>query len=369
MCSAPCISNISKDTYAENVKNAIRLLQGNVHELIAQYKTEMNRASENKNYEKAKEYRDNYRALESLLEKQVVETTVVYNQQVIVLDRSKTQAVAVVLTIQRGVIAQLQPFFFPLSDIENPEFFEDFLIRFYALNPIPEELILANELPHQALLIETLISLKKDNQGSSQVTILVPQKGTKKELLGIAKRNAQNQLFSEHATLQELQNAFSLPELPRTIECFDISNLGDQFIVASMVQFKDGKSNTSQYRRFKLRTVHYQDDFASMREVVYRRYKRLLEEKKSLPDLIVIDGGKVQLQCALQSLESLNLSIPCIGLAKEFEIIYTNPTAEGLLLDKKSRALRLLTQIRDESHRFAVSYNRLLRQKDLRNNL
>ncbi len=365
MCSAPCIARISSDEYGKNVRDAVRVLNGNVNELIAQYKEGMNNASKNKNYEKAREYRDNYQALEGLLEKQVVETSIPYDQHVIVIDSSRTQIALVVLKIQKGVITQLQPFLYSKQEV-GEQFFEDFIIRYYASNPIPQELLLASELPNQSLVLETLSTLKKENQGNSTISITVPQKGTKKELLAIAYKNAQMQLVSEYPALQELQDALSLPTIPHVIECFDISNTGDQFIVGSMVQFRNGKANKSQYRRFKIRTVSYQDDFASIREVVYRRYRRLLDEKKALPDLIVIDGGSPQLRFALQSLEELNVNVPCIGLAKEFESIYVRPDSAPILLDQKSRGLLLLEQVRNEAHRFAISYNRLLRQKEIR---
>ena len=149
------------------------------------------------------------------------------------------------------------------------------------------------------------------------------------------------------------------------IECFDISTILGEYTVGSMVQFRGGIPDKSNYRRFKIKTVHQQDDFASMREVVYRRYKRLLEEKKPLPDLIVIDGGRGQLNISWDALKELKVKIPIIGLAKKEEEIYRVEALETLKLSHKEPGLKLLIQIRDEAHRFAITYHRLLRKKGM----
>ena len=198
------------------------------------------------------------------------------------------------------------------------------------------------------------------------VSIAVPEKGDKKKLLDLLHRNILLEIGGNaDPALVELQQELSLPTIPRIIECFDISNLFGTNIVASMVQFANARPNKSNYRRFKIRTVETQDDFASMHEVVWRRYSHLKAEHAQMPDLIVIDGGPGQLNAALSSLSELQLAIPCISLAKEFEEIYDPDRSEPLRLPRSSPALRVLQYARDEAHRFVISYHRLLRKKSM----
>ncbi len=365
LCSAPCIQKISKEHYMENVKQASLLLKGKARDLAQEYKEKMDSASARQSYELAREYRDAYLGLQSLVETQVVEKNVSFDQHVIVFDSSKTQISILVLTLKKGVITSSKPYIYPKPD-DPAQFLNDFLIRYYGTYELPDELVLESEPVDKEFLTTTLLELHKDSYGKSALEIVVPHHGTKKELVFLAKKNAIQSLVSEYPALEELQKALDLESLPLEIECFDISNLGDQFIVASMVHFSKGKPNKSQYRKFKIRSTEFQNDFAAMKEVVYRRYKRLIEEKAELPDLIVIDGGPPQLLVATESLDSLFVETPCISLAKEFELIYSDPKKEPLALDNKSRALLLLRHIRDEAHRFAVSYNRKLREKSIK---
>jgi len=161
-----------------------------------------------------------------------------------------------------------------------------------------------------------------------------------------------------------LKDKLNLENIPYVIECFDISHLSGTSQVGSMIQFRNGKSDKSNYRRFKIKTVDQIDDFASIKEIVFRRYYRIKKEKLPPPDLIIIDGGKGQLSSAIQALGELDIKIPIISIAKEFEEIYTPGEKDPLRLDRKDPALQIVQQIRDEAHRFAISYNRLLRKKD-----
>ena len=201
-------------------------------------------------------------------------------------------------------------------------------------------------------------------QRKSKISFVVPIKGDKKILLDLVKENVRITFFSNSSNLEELKKELDLQELPSVIECFDISHLSGTKTVASMVQFRNGIPDKGNYRRFKLSTEGI-DDFDSIKEVVYRRYFRLLKEESTLPNLILIDGGLGQLNSALKSLNELNLKIPIISLAKEFEEVYIPGKEKPIQLGEKNKARLFLQQIRDEAHRFAISYNRLLRKKSL----
>jgi excinuclease ABC subunit C len=200
----------------------------------------------------------------------------------------------------------------------------------------------------------------------AKVKISIPHHGNKRELVELAEKNIDASL-AEDGVLAELQAALDLPVLPQIIECFDISNLGREHVVAGMVRFTNGKPDKSNYRRFKMKKVTGQDDFAAMREVVTRRYKRLLEEKLSMPDLVIVDGGAGQVSVVNVSLKSLGLELPLIGLAKEHEEIYLPSEKDSRKFDANSGIMLLLRQIRDTAHSFAVRYNRKRRQMKMRN--
>ena len=243
--------------------------------------------------------------------------------------------------------------------------------RYYENNEIPEEIILPRELADGEALAEYLSKVS-----GRKIIITVPQKGAKKELLNLLQQNLEISARVGNAVLMELQQALNLPAVPRVMEMFDISHTGGKEIVASMVQFTDGQPNKSGYRKFKIRTVKDNDDFASMREVVRRRYERLsskdaikersrtpLKGVRLLPDLIIVDGGRGQLSSALGVLQELGINVPLIALAKKNEEIYTVGKRFPVRLSKTSEALKLVQRIRDEAHRFAINFHRQRREK------
>jgi excinuclease ABC subunit C len=195
------------------------------------------------------------------------------------------------------------------------------------------------------------------------VHITVPKQGEKKELLELARKNVDMGFFGGKMKVQALAQALHLPKAPQVIECFDISHLAGTFSVGSMVQFRGGRPDKNNYRRFKIKSVQGIDDFASIAEIVRRRYSRLKKEAQDMPDLILIDGGKGQLSSALAELRDLRLKIPIISLAKGEEEIYLPGLDEPLLIRKNEKASLFVQEIRDEAHRFAIAYNRLLRKK------
>jgi len=208
------------------------------------------------------------------------------------------------------------------------------------------------------IIAEHLTKIKKSN-----VYLTVPKIGEKNTLLKLVQKNIEITFFGDIQKVKDLKEKLRLSFMPNVIECFDISHLSGTHTVGSMVQFRNGKPYKSNYRRFKIKTVEGIDDFSSMAEVVKRRYKRLRDEGDNYPDLIVIDGGKGQLSSAVESLNELGINIPIISLAKQFEEIYAPGRSIPIVLNHKTDAIKLLQNIRDEAHRFAITYNRLLRKK------
>ncbi|MCK5221058.1 MAG: excinuclease ABC subunit C, partial [Candidatus Aminicenantes bacterium] len=238
------------------------------------------------------------------------------------------------------------------------DFLEEFIIQYYSENDIPRELIL----PEQA---DDSLSgyLKKVKNGS--IRIVTPKIGEKKALLDLVKKNIELTYFGDIKTLESLKEKLNLAEVPSVIECFDISHISGSFTTASMVQFRNGLPDKSNYRRFRIKYTKGIDDVKSIGEVVTRRYTRLKKEESVMPDLILIDGGLGQLNVALNSLKDLNLNIPVVSVAKREEEIYIPGEPKPLKMAKSEPALQLIQRIRDEAHRFAITYNRLLRKKDL----
>ena len=199
----------------------------------------------------------------------------------------------------------------------------------------------------------------------SQVHIIVPQKGEKKQLLDLVAKNIEITFFTSSRKISLLQQKIRLHEKPTVIECFDISHLSGTSMVGSMVQFRNGKPDKNNYRRFRIRNVKGINDVSAIGEVVRRRYKRLKEENQLFPNLIIIDGGKGQLNRAIHELDDLGIIIPIISIAKKFEEIYVPGQIHPIILQKKDKALQFIQEIRDEAHRFALTYNRLLSKKEM----
>lgn len=359
LCSAPCIGAISKEEYQQNIRNAMEVLKGNVETVSAQMEVEMKEAAKQMQYEKAKTLRDQLAALQRLPQKQQVEKHRTKNQDIIAWVSNATHTQITLLHIVKGVIRGKENARFENLDLSPAE---EFITRYYETHTIPDEIVLQEELETQQGLFQFLCSLKQGH-----VDLHVPQRGDSLRLVELAKENAAFALHSKtHSpAVIDLQTALKLPSPPNRIECFDISTLQGTNTVASMVAFEDGKPVKANYRHFHVKTVPQQDDFASMKEVVGRRYKRLLEEEKPMPDLIVIDGGEQQLRFAYEAVSSLGLHLPIIGLAKKEEDIYTIGSRFPLKLDHKRLGLKLLQRIRDEAHRFAITFHRKTRGKQM----
>lgn len=353
LCSAPCIGNITEKDYDDSVSSAISILEGKTEEIITRLKRDMKTHSDSLQYENAKNDLERINSLEYLKEKQNVERNKRYDEDIIDYIVREDKVYLLIFNLHKGTLVNKSEFVFAYND----DFFDEFIIQYYSDKDVPKELILSKEINPG---LHGFLNSKK----GSEVIITVPKKGEKKTLLDLVMKNIELSFFGDIEKMASLRDSLSLPGMPYVIECFDISHLSGTNTVASMVQFRNAKPDKSNYRRFRIRTVEGIDDFKSIGEVVRRRYSRLQREKSAYPDLIVIDGGIGQLGMAKKELEDLGLDIPLISLAKREEEIFF-PDGHSVLLPRKERSLQLVQAIRDEAHRFAITYNRLLRKKSL----
>lgn len=344
---------IIKEDYLKRFAQAKKILQGKVDELIKELENEMKIASEKNYFEYALTVRNQIIALETLKEKQLMEFTKNIDSHIINYVVYGEDVYLLVFSIRKGVMEGKQEFVFNYKD----DFFDEFLLRYYDSNPIPEEIIVPKSTEWD---FESYLSEKR----KSKVKMIVPEKGDKKQLLELVLKNINLTFFAGRERLLELQNALNLPKIPILMECFDISHLSGTNTVASMSVFRNGTPEKSSYRKFKLRTPTGGDDFLAMSEVIERRYSGTLSKKMQKPDLIIIDGGLGQLNVALNVLHNLRLNIPVISLAKRLEEIYVPRRNNPVSLPKNHPGLLVLQAIRDEAHRFAISYQRKLRSKE-----
>ena len=373
-CAGACSGQISPDDYRRNVRHLINLIHGRDAELVTYLKTEMLEASRQQRFEEAAQWRDRLRQVENFGRQSAVsglESPLLGDRDVIALACEDEDGCAALFQIRSGRIVGRSHFYLS-SVFEKPpaEVLEAFLKDYYnRTESIPEEIFLPLEIDDTPVLTQWLTRRR-----GRRVRLEVPKIGDKARLVRLVTRNAELLLadlklqkskreFIHHA-LKALQRDLRLPKPPRRIEAFDVSNIQGRDAVASMVCFKDAKPLKSEYRRFRIRTVEGADDFAMMGEAVERRYKRISAEKKPLPDLVLIDGGKGQLNRAVKILNELGLDkIPAIGLAKKLEEVFLPGYPEPQNIPKNSSGLKLLCHIRDEAHRFAIDYHRNLRKK------
>ncbi len=355
LCSAPCVGAIDKGGYAGFVSAVESVLGGKTSKLAKRLEAEMRKASERREFERAQELKKQIEAIKYLGERQKMERGKEFDEDVLNYEVKNGKVYLMLFNVARGILENKQDFEFDYV----PEFLEEFIVQYYSENKIPKEIILP------CGLNPAMAGFFKEKRGNN-VIVTIPERGEKKQLLDLVAKNIEITFFGGEKKLEDLREKLNLDKLPTVIECFDVSHLSGTSNVASMVQFRDGRADKSNYRRFKIKGFSGADDFRSIGEVVRRRYSRLLAEKTGMPDLILIDGGKGQLNAAVAEVEKLELKIPAISIAKEFEEIYALGNQQPIRLSERSDALKLLQEIRDEAHRFAISYNRLLRKKKLR---
>ena len=374
-CLGPCIGEVSPEEYGELIDQACLFLSGRQEELIARVEEKMNQAAEEKKFEKAARFRDAREAFIEISKQQKVMSDKNRDQDVITLVQDQDHRACVQLLILRKgrLIGQEHFMMEGLDKEETSEIMGSFLQQYYEQAPqIPDEIILNSRFSGEALLQDHLNQKK-----GKKVRIVYPERGNKKRLVEMAEKNARqnlkkNNIKEKYArkrsgrALQELQDKLALSGSPEYIEGIDISNIQGTDPVASVVVFRAGVPSKKEYRRFRIKTVEGADDYAMMAEVTERRYSRLLKEDRELPDFILIDGGKGQLGVVKETLNQLELkSQPVIGLAKQKEEVFVPEKSEPVKLDYNSGALQLLQHVRDEAHRFAVSYHRKLRSRRL----
>ena len=364
LCYAPCSGEISKEEYDEIINKIDLFFQGKYSVIVKNLKKEMAEAAENEQFEKAAVLRDQITSIEEIMEKQFVDLVDDdLDQDVIAIAPNDNEVVVIIMPIRNGKIVGRDDFLMSGSQYEsNSEILFAFIQQYYGFNRhIPKQILLNEPIDDTELLEEWLSDLR-----GNKVYIKVPMKGVKLRLVNMAQKNAEiikHQKKAMENSLIELKKYLKLDKLPRIIEGYDISNISGKFAVGSKVSFKDAKPNKKKYKRFKIETPG-PNDFAMMEELLTRRLKMIDTDEE--PDLIVIDGGKGQLGMACEDLDELNLAhIPIIGLAKEFEEIYIPNSKRPIIIPKNNKALHLLQQVRDESHRFAITYHRKLRSDNI----
>ncbi|RPJ09520.1 MAG: excinuclease ABC subunit UvrC [Spirochaetaceae bacterium] len=366
-CAGPCAGKITEEEYARRVDEVIRLLEGDTTQLQADIRAKMEDASARLDFEKAAFFRDQLQALALFGETPSVLANTNPREDYIGLAVKDDFVCFVVVRTQEGRILTKQVFRSPVFEKEPQEILAEFLFQYY---------LRAARLPEKAYVPLDLGADFRTALGErleQQINILVPESGKEYETLRMAVVNADQEMRISHVDgLVQLRETLGLPSLPVRIEGFDIAHLAGTHTVASMVSFFQGRPDPQSYRRFKIKTlagderVAKVDDFESMREVIARRYSRLVAEGESLPDLILIDGGKGQLEAALGILRTLDLGdVPIAGLAKLHEELFVPGKTDPILLPLTSPALRVLVAVRNESHRFATTFHKLLRDKEL----
>ncbi|MBT4453885.1 MAG: excinuclease ABC subunit C [Candidatus Marinimicrobia bacterium] len=365
-CQGPCEGVVSEKSYADMIKHVIQFLQGRTKETEVFIKNHMELASSEMRFEDAGMYRDQLHAIGRFKDRQRKVTADFEDRDVIALAKEEDYGIAVIVRIRNGRITSREKLSLRNLDESDAKIMETIVSRFYLETDfIPKEVSLPVAPENQDELITWL---KEKRNGA--IHLSVPKKGEKAKEVRLAFQNAKLLLGEWMINrkkrrelvpkmISQLQDDLQMKVPPRRIEAFDISHLGGTNTVASMVCFMDGKPRKSEYRKFKVKTVDGIDDFASMREVVFRRYKRVKEEGIGLPDLILIDGGKGQLSMAVSALRELGLDyLPIIGLAKRLEEVFVPGQSEAQSIHKQSPGLILLRRIRDEAHRFAITYQK-----------
>ncbi|HEV2005647.1 MAG TPA: excinuclease ABC subunit UvrC [Candidatus Limnocylindrales bacterium] len=417
-CQGPCIEAISKDAYRADIEQVELFLEGRQESLVKALRDDMARASERQQYEQAAGLRDKVKAIERTMESQKMAAFARTDLDLVGLTRRDNQAAVQLFVIRGGKAIGRDVFLLdtPRGSTDE-EVLSGFLLQYYAqATSIPREIAVPFELPDREDLERfladrrgTLVTATDGDGAASRsenrtvarpdarpgrrrprssgspkpVSLVVPQRGERRQLMMLARRNAEEMLAREQArwladqgktlgALQELADGLGLPTLPARIECYDISNFQGSETVASMVVFEDGKPRTGEYRRFRIRTVEGPNDFASHQEVLRRRFRGVrpgdegaAEERRwAMPDLVIVDGGRGQVSAAKEVLDELGLhDLPLAGIAKEREELVLPDRVAPILLPTTSQALYLVQRIRDEAHRFAITYHRDLRRK------
>jgi excinuclease ABC subunit C len=359
-CAGGCAALSVPEEHLAAIKAATRFIKGDFAALIKESRAFMERASEKQEFEKATIYRDRLRALQKR-EEQKMSQPLRFDQDIIHYLMLDSQMVFQLFHFDRGIISGRKEFSFDRDTLgaHTPQdVLRDFLLAYYSTRIAPREIIIQEHIPDLELLERIF-----HKQSGHRVGIAVPKRGKKKKLLELVKKNLLEKLGEGGGQLTELQRYLRLSSPPRVIDCIDISHLGGTGTVGSLVQMVNGQPSKRGYRKFIIKTVEGNNDYAAIHEVVTRFGKRVKEGKEIKPDVLIIDGGKGQLNSALKALRELSLDIPTVGLAKRLEEIFLPGRSTSVLIPRKSNALHLVRALRDEAHRFAITFQRKRRKK------
>lgn len=376
-CLAPCVGYQDQESYGRMVEEIVSVLEGESEAVRAQVEERMRVAAEALDFERAGRLRDVLPALDALAREQRVQKLGGGNHDVVGLARDRALAVGVVMKIRRGVLLGRDTHrFSDIQDESDDSLLASFATRYYlgrgdsGLHEVPAEVLVPGDFEDRELLAEILTEA-----AGRHVRIFTPQRGAKERLLSLASDNARHALEDRRAALDyvsdradlvlyDLQDKLDLKVVPRLMVCFDVSHIQGAETVASAAVFENGEPKKAEYRHMRIKGDWGNDDYRSMAEVVSRYFRRRTDEQKPLPDLALIDGGKGQLRAAEHALEELGLGdVALVALAKKEESVFLRGRSEPVRLERRDRALHVLQRIRNEAHRFAVSYNRKLRRK------
>lgn len=375
LCSAPCTRRISREEYLKIVKKAIDFLNGKDEETAKILKEKMKVNADLENFEQAMLFRDRLNMLEKMKQKVITSVPKCFEADVFCYKNDGLIGVISMLVLRGGKILGVQNFTVANPTLETSDIISTFLMQYYDKNKIPSLILIGENFEYYDSLIDFLKSKK---EGALEIEI--PKKSYKKKLVEMANDNAENFIINSLSkerqkfansigACQMLQNDLKLARYPQRMECYDISNISGTNSVASMVVFENGEPDKKSYRKYKIKTVEGPDDFKSMQETLLRRFERLIahdEQFGKKPDLIIIDGGKGQLGKAYNAMISKGVKdVEMISLAKRFEEVYIPNNPSPISLNKNSASLKLLIRIRDEAHRFAITFHRNLRSKTL----
>ena len=356
-CDAPCEFKSAQIEYEQNISDLESILKSKqqMKEFSNKLQKQMKDASESQQFERAIEIRDTLQRLGGIDTGKKMESIKKSDEEFFGIGYCKQEAIVMTFRKTHGVIRDSEKFSFDLIGDNN---FGNFLYQYYTTHEIPKVVVTSENVLEKDVLENAL-----SERAGYQVRIVLGNKGKRKEMIELIIRNIELiQNKDAEPGLIELRDVLKLPTIPHVIECFDVSNHGDEYAVGSMARFVDAKPNKSGYRKFKIKTVSGRDDFSMINEIVGRRYWRLRKEKSEFPDLIVIDGGKGQLSVAISALKEVGVDIPCVSLAKENEEIFVPKRSKSIVIAKNKDSLKILQYARDEAHRFGVAYNRKLRK-------
>ncbi|MHA1917123.1 MAG: excinuclease ABC subunit UvrC, partial [Candidatus Ranarchaeia archaeon] len=382
LCSAPCVGLINQEDYLKNVKDACSLLNGKLDNLLEKIAEEMDSFSETQEYEKAAQYRDQIKTIQNIRQKQRIHMLNELNQDILGIHQEGALICVQIMFIRNGnLVGQSHFYLDSIDEYSLVEYLNEFIKQYYLYRSyfisdekIPKQIIIFNKIPELDIIKRSF-----EKKYNSEVSFDIASNDREKRLIELANKNAKSNLQQKllqpnirrqfiESGLKELKESLKLKEIPLHIEGVDISTIQGTDTVGSLVVFKNGEPDKKEYRRFKIKGQK-KNDYDAISEVVKRRISRLIKEQKRLPDLLLIDGGKGQLNAALKSLSELGVTeINLISIAKRQEEIFEPYSEYPIKLKKTSKGSMLLQRVRDESHRFAVNYHRKLRQIRLTHN-